>query len=173
MPQPIPKKKQIPLRNLKSNNIGQLVSVKAKVVKASDVKPLVKVISYVCETCGYEIFQTVKSKTFLPQTDCPGHCAHQGLKGKLTTNYAVSKFVPFQELKIQETIDQTPVGSIPRTFKVKVTGDLVRKCMAGDVVKLDGIFVTEGSGQGMATRESLIHETSIEALKIEVEKKKI
>lgn len=166
------KRKEIPLRQLKSRNIGQLVSVKAKVVKASDVKPQVKVISYVCEACGYEIFQTVKSKTFLPCTECPGHCAKHGIKGKLTTNYAVSKFVPYQELKIQETIDQTPVGSIPRTFKVKLTGDLVRNCMAGDVVKLDGIFMTEGGGQGLPTRESLIHETVIEALKIDVEKKK-
>lgn len=166
------KRREVPLRQLKSKNIGQLVSVKAKVVKASDVKPQVKVISYVCESCGYEIFQTVNSKTFLPQTECPGHCRKHGVKGKLTTNYAVSKFVPYQELKIQETIDQTPVGSIPRTFNVKVTGEMVRKCMAGDVVKLDGIFMTEGGGQGLPTRESLIHETVIEALKIDVEKKK-
>ena len=166
------KRREIPLRQLKSNNIGQLVSVRAKVVKASVVKPQVKVISYICESCGYEIYQTVKSKTFLPRTECPGHCAKHGVKGRLTTNYAVSKFVPYQELKIQETIDQTPVGSIPRTFNVKVTGDLVRKCMAGDVVKLDGIFMTEGGGRGLPTRESLIHETIIEALKIDVEKKK-
>lgn len=166
------KRKEVPLRALRSENIGQLVSVRAKVVKASDVKPKVKVISYVCESCGYEIFQTVNSKTFLPQTTCPGHCKIHGVKGKLTTNYAVSKFVPYQELKIQETIDQTPVGSIPRTFKVKVTGDLARKAMAGDVVRLDGIFMTEAAGQGLPTREGLIHETVIEALEIEVEKKK-
>ena len=166
------KRKEVPLRSLRSDNIGQLVSVRAKVVKASNVKPKVKVISYVCESCGYEIFQTVNSKTFLPQTECPGHCKVHGVKGKLTTNYAVSKFVPYQELKIQETIDQTPVGSIPRTFKVKVTGELVRKAMAGDLIRLDGIFMTEAAGQGLPTREGLIHETVIEALEIEVEKKK-
>lgn len=166
------KRKEVPLRALRSDNIGQLVSVRAKVVKASNVKPKVKVISYVCESCGYEIFQTVNSKTFLPQTECPGHCKVHGVKGKLTTNYAVSKFVPYQELKIQETIDQTPVGSIPRTFKVKVMGELVRKAMAGDLIRLDGIFMTEAAGQGLPTREGLIHETVIEALEIEVEKKK-
>jgi len=35
--------------------IGSLVSVRGMVVRISDVKPLITVACYSCDSCGYEI----------------------------------------------------------------------------------------------------------------------
>lgn len=47
------------LRELKSSVLGSMITVKAIVVRVSDVKPMITVATYVCDTCGFEIYQTV------------------------------------------------------------------------------------------------------------------
>lgn len=86
--------------------------------------------------------------------------------------YRASKFVPYQEIKIQETSDQIPVGNIPRTFSVIAKGENTRKCTPGDIVVITGCFVPSQfeSSRGMQTK--LIHDTYIEAFKISREKKR-
>ncbi len=50
------KKKLTPLRQLKSDKIGSLVSVKCIVVRTSDVKPMMQVASFACDSCGFEVY---------------------------------------------------------------------------------------------------------------------
>lgn len=59
MPGPNDKQKLIPLRNLKSSLIGSLVTVRGIVTKITEVKPLITVACYVCDVCGFEVYQTV------------------------------------------------------------------------------------------------------------------
>ena len=47
------------LRKVGAADIGHLVKIDAMVVRISDVKPLVRVATYTCDVCGYEIFQEV------------------------------------------------------------------------------------------------------------------
>lgn len=49
------------LRKVGAADIGHLVKIEAMVVRISDVKPLVRVATYTCDVCGYEIFQEVRS----------------------------------------------------------------------------------------------------------------
>lgn len=61
-----------------------MVTVKAIVVKVSDVKPMITVATYVCDACGFEIYQTVNSKTYNPLTECTSDiCKTNQTKGKL------------------------------------------------------------------------------------------
>ena len=64
------KTKTTSLRDVKADNIGQLVTIKAMVTRVSDVKPLVTVATYTCDTCGYELYQTVNSRSYTPLTEC-------------------------------------------------------------------------------------------------------
>ena len=50
-----------PIRQLKAKKIGHLVAVRCIVVRVSDVKPLIQIACYACDSCGYEIYQTVNS----------------------------------------------------------------------------------------------------------------
>ena len=47
------------LRKVGAADIGHLVKIEAMVVRITDVKPLVRVATYTCDVCGYEIFQEV------------------------------------------------------------------------------------------------------------------
>lgn len=74
----------------------------------SDVKPHVLVNGYSCEACGEETFQVINSRTFLPLDECPTQtCRQDRVSGSLIMQTRASKFVPFQELKIQEMVRRT------------------------------------------------------------------
>ena len=47
------------MREIKGHQIGSLVTVRGIVVRASDVKPQVQVAVYVCDTCGFEVYQVI------------------------------------------------------------------------------------------------------------------
>jgi hypothetical protein len=51
--------KPLALRSVRASDIGHLVTIKAMVTRVSDVKPLVSVVTYVCDVCGYELYQSV------------------------------------------------------------------------------------------------------------------
>jgi len=50
------KKNVIKMREVKSMNIGSLVTVKGIVTRASDVKPCMKVAVFACDACGFEVY---------------------------------------------------------------------------------------------------------------------
>ena len=113
------KKNVIKMREVKSMNIGSLVTVKGIITRASDVKPCMKVAVFACDACGFEVYQVVSSKEFNPQIECPSiKCTKNNVKGQLILQIKSSKFVPYQEIKIQEQSDQVPIGHVPRTMKV-------------------------------------------------------
>lgn len=152
------KKKVTPLRSLKADNIGSLINVRAMVTRVSEVKPLISVACYLCEVCGYELYQTVSQRTYTPLIDCISpQCKINNNKGKIVPNFAVSKFTPSQEIKVQETSDQTPVGSIPRSFSVHSKGPMVRKCSPGDIIHLTGVFVPLIADGGRRFKDQLVH----------------
>lgn len=163
-----------PLRSLKSNLIGHIVEVRAMVVRITEVKPLIAIACYVCETCGCEVYQTISRRFYTPTLECTSPiCTTNNSKGRIVQNFAVSKFIPFQELKIQETSDQTPIGSIPRSFTVHCKGGLTRQCTPGDIITLTAIYLPKvNDSQMMARRDLLTHDTYLEATRIIQEKKR-
>lgn len=151
--------------------IGNLVNVRAMVVRVSEVKPLINVASYICEECGYEMYQPVHGRQYTPLVDCISpKCLQNNNRGRVLPHFSASKFVPFQELRIQETSDQCPVGSIPRMFTVHCRGSLVRQCSPGDIIALSGVFLPLISDKKF--RDVLVQDTVVEAMKITQEKKK-
>ena len=58
---------------------------------------------YVCESCGFELYQPVNGKEFTPISVCSTpECKENNTAGKLQLKPRYSKFVKFQEVKIQE-----------------------------------------------------------------------
>eukprot|EP00887_Chlorella_sp_A99_P007647 scaffold20.g7647.t1 len=78
-----------------------------------------------------------------------------------------SKFVRYQEAKVQESPDEVPQGSTPRTMVVHLRGSLTRVVKAGDSVTLSGIFLPEPFvGQRAIARASLLTATYVEAMAV-------
>lgn len=139
---PDSKMETLSIRQLKSQYIGSLVNCKAVVVRASDVKPLIIMATYTCDSCGCENYQPVLSKEYMPRIVCTSmKCKENKVNGKLTFQPGSSTFTSFQQLKIQETADQLIDGNIPRTYTVQVRGDLVRQAVPGDMVMIQGVLL--------------------------------
>ena len=96
----------VKMRETKANLIGSLLKIKGIVVRASDVKPQMQVAVYVCDACGFEVYQVIGQRQFMPLVECPGEkCKQNNIKGNLTMQIRSSKFVSFQDIKIQEPSD--------------------------------------------------------------------
>lgn len=162
-----PPPRAVSLRQVRSRSMGRLVTVTGMIARSSDVKPCCQVAAYSCDACGLEVYQVVdKQREFLPLRNCqckqPLHLQTRG-----------SKFVKFQELKLQETPSQVPMGHIPRSMSVYCRGELTRTCSPGDTVTIDGVFLPQRLAESgyRALKAGLIATTFLEAQNIVVHKK--
>lgn len=93
------------VRQIRGAQLGKLITVRGITTRVSDVKPHILVNAYSCEACGEESFQEITSRTFLPLGECPtDNCRRDRVQGSLVMQTRASKFVPFQEVKIQEMV---------------------------------------------------------------------
>lgn len=164
--------KALAVRHVRGEHLGHLITVRGIVIRVSDVKPAVQVNAYSCDRCGREIFQPVSSKQFTPLTECPSKdCKENNSKGSLYLSTRASKFLPFQEVKIQEMADQVPVGHIPRQLTIHCHGALTRLINPGDVVDVAGIFLPTPYTGFKAIRAGLLTDTYLEAQHVTQHKK--
>eukprot|EP00954_Amorphochlora_amoebiformis_P002157 168917-Amorphochlora_amoeboformis.AAC.1 len=164
--------KRIPLRQVKSAYIGSLITIKGIVTRMSNVTPKCTVATYLCETCGHEIYQIIKSRQYTPLFTCPSQvCQQNGNNGRLFPQTRGSRFEKFQELMIQELPEEVPVGNVPRSITVYLNGELTRKCNPGDILTVKGIFLVQPHKGYKAIRAGLRAETFIDAQQIVSHKK--
>lgn len=98
------KEKAVALREVRASSVGSLLTVKGIVTRVTEVKPRMKVATYTCEQGGFEAYQTVNGREFMPLFQCPSAGCCTG--GRLHLQTRGCKFGKFQEVKIQEEADQ-------------------------------------------------------------------
>jgi DNA replication licensing factor MCM7 len=156
--------KALAVRGVRGEHLGKLITMRAIATRVSDVKPIVQVSAYTCDRCGCEIFQPITDKQFGPLSMCPSaDCEKNQTKGQLNPSSRASKFLPFQELKVQEMAEQVPIGQIPRSLTVHCYGSLVRQVNPGDVVDISGIFLPTPYTGFKAMKAGLLTDTYLEA----------
>ena len=152
------------LREIRAMEVGHLVKVKGMVTRATDVRPYVCVCTYMCDICGSEIYQPIVQQQFMPIVVCPSErCKDNKTTGKVTMQTRGSKFMKYQELRLQELPDQVPVGHIPRSMTVHCRGEQTRACGPGDIVTVSGIFLAVKYGGFRGIKAGLQTETYLEA----------
>ncbi|RSH95139.1 Mcm2-7 hexameric complex component [Saitozyma podzolica] len=160
------------VRAVRGSHLGKLITVRGIVTRVSEVKPLLLVNAYTCDSCGNEIFQEIAQKAFTPLASCPSEeCVKNKTNGQLHMQTRASRFKPFQEVKIQEMADQVPVGHIPRSMTVHLYGTLTRSVNPGDVVHVSGIFLPTPYTGFRAIRAGLLQDTFLEATHVRQLKK--
>ena len=93
------------IREVKGDSVGHMVKVRGMVTRVSNVKPLATVIGYSCDKCGFESFQEVPASVWTPLSICPSEdCKKNGTKGSLYMQTRASKFIKFQEIRLQELV---------------------------------------------------------------------
>ena len=158
---PLTKHRSTAIRDVKASSIGGMVSVKGIVTKVHDVKPMISVAAYTCDTSGFEVYQEVTGSTYMPIFESPTVPG-----GLLFPQTRGSKFVKFQEVKIQEMSEQVPMGHIPRTQTVHLRGELTRSMKPGDVVEVTGMYLPVPYTGFRAMRAGLLADTYLEALSV-------
>lgn len=97
--------KAVSIREVKAATIGKMVTVRGIVTRCTEVKPMIQVATYTCDRCGSETYQPVTGLSFMPITVCPSDdCRVNKAGGKLQLQTRGSKFIKFQELRIQEHV---------------------------------------------------------------------
>ncbi|CAO3613770.1 unnamed protein product [Cunninghamella blakesleeana] len=161
---PLSNENGLAVRDINGAKLGQLVVLRGIVTRVTDVKPFLQVNTYSCDSCGHEIFQEIKQRQFTPLTECPSEeCKNNNVRGNLFMQTRASKFLAFQEVKIQELTDQVPVGHIPRTMTVHMYGAMCRQLTPGDVCNVSGIFLPMPYTGFRALRAGLLTDTYLEA----------
>lgn len=159
--------KTVPLRAVRSEHVGRLLSVTGIVTRVTEVKPKVVAAVYVCHGCGYEVYQEVTGRSYMPIVTCPtANHVQGGTDAQLMPNYTACKYVKYQELKLQEPAEQVPIGNIPRTMSVKLNGELTRTCTSGDVVKISGIFLPMPFSGYKAMKAGFLADTFLEGTRV-------
>lgn len=156
--------KAIPIRKVQAEHVGKFVTVRGIVTRASDVKPQVSIVCYTCDQCSHEVFQQVDDPEFTPLFECTSSsCKANKVAGRLTMHTRGSKFIKFQDIKLQEHSDQVPTGHIPRAMTVQAHGDMTRLCAPGDHISVSGVFLTVEKSSFRARTGGLSADTYIEA----------
>ncbi|KAI8325238.1 MCM-domain-containing protein [Martensiomyces pterosporus] len=151
------------VREVGASQIGHLVTVRGIVTRVSDVRPAMAVAAYLCDACGSEVFQEVKTRQFTPLTQCQSaRCVANRSRGKLHKQTRGSRFLRFQEVKLQEMTDQVPMGDIPRTLTIHCYEGTVRKLNPGDVAHITGVFLPQPYTGFRALRAGLLADTLLE-----------
>ncbi|KAF6357204.1 minichromosome maintenance complex component 7 [Rhinolophus ferrumequinum] len=155
------------IREVRADSLGKLVTVRGIVTRVSEVKPRMVVATYTCDQCGAETYQPIQSPTFMPLIMCPSQeCQTNRSGGRLYLQTRGSKFIKFQEMKMQEHSDQVPVGNIPRSITVLVEGENTRIAQPGDHVSVTGIFLPILCSGFRQVVQGLLSETYLEAHRI-------
>jgi DNA replication licensing factor MCM7 len=82
-----------------------------------------------------------------------------------------SKFVSFQEIKIQEPSEQVPIGHVPRTMNILAKGINTRRCAPGDIITVTGVYMPFPFTGFQAMRTGMLtHDTYLEAFAISKDK---
>jgi DNA replication licensing factor MCM7 len=98
----------------------------------------------------------------IPECHSP-ECVQNRSKGKLHLHSRASRFIKYQELKIQELPEDVPVGNIPRSMTVVCKGDISREVKAGEVVEIGGIFLPTPFTGFAAIKAGLTQDTYLDA----------
>lgn len=125
------------LRDLRSEQIGELSSISGTVTRTSEVRPELLLGTFECQECQ-DLFENVEQQFRFTE---PPAC--QGCENRKDWKLDVEKstFVDWQRVRLQENAQEIPAGSMPRTMDVILRNDNVESAKAGDKVIVTGTLI--------------------------------
>ncbi len=152
----------VEVRNIRKEHLNRLISVKALVRKALEVRPRVTLGHFVCEWQNHinrkaQDFFIFREPRLCRDTDC-----------KCTDHRFIAErsiFVDSQSLEVQEFPEALPSGAQPERLMVYAEGALAARIMPGDRVVINGILrqrQKRKGGQPLTTFDIYLHAISID-----------
>jgi len=125
------------IHDLKDSEMKTLIQLEGTIIQRGIPLMRVTKLHFKCRTCGMTEETVVQDQQYRkypsdPCTYCKGN--------KWVHDYSKSEFTNYQEIYIQELIENTPNGSSPDKVKAVLTGSLIRSCEPGENVMVVGIL---------------------------------
>lgn len=142
------------MRNLRTNMMGCLTLLKGTVVRTSEIRPELLVGHFICGGCGNQIPDIKQQFKYTTPNICPNSTCQNRVD--FTLDPSKSIFCDWQKLRIQESSEEIPSGSMPRSLDVIMRHEIVGEAKAGDSVVLTGTLIvipdvrqmSKGNGAG-------------------------
>ncbi len=143
----LPRDSRRDLRDVGSNDIGQLRSAEVIVTKISEIKPRIHRAVFQCEACEHTVEMIQDNERELkeplrcpPETGC-GLSAGRSGETRFNLVMNISRMVNNQWIEVQEVPENVPSGAQPSRAHVLVEGELVNKHLPGQRVVVNIIPV--------------------------------
>ncbi|KAK3721069.1 MCM DNA helicase complex subunit mcm6 [Vermiconidia calcicola] len=127
------------VRQLRTEQIGKLVSISGTVTRTSEVRPELHLATFICENCNNVIPDVEQIFKYSEPTQCPNMQCMNRQAWRLDIRQ--STFIDWQKVKIQENSSEIPTGSMPRTMEVILRGEMVDRAKAGEKCVFTGTLI--------------------------------
>lgn len=127
------------IRSLRTEHIGQLLSISGTVTRTSEVRPELSLATFVCEACRAVVPNVEQTFRYTEPTQCPNVTCQNRLAWRLDIRHSI--FVDWQKVRIQENSSEIPTGSMPRTMDVILRGEMVDRAKAGEKCVFTGSLI--------------------------------
>ncbi|KAF2721596.1 MCM-domain-containing protein [Polychaeton citri CBS 116435] len=127
------------IRQLRTREIGHLVSISGTVTRTSEVRPELHLATFVCEACNNVIPDVEQIFKYSEPTQCPNATCMNRTSWRL--DIPQSTFIDWQKVRIQENSSEIPTGSMPRTLDVILRGEMVDRAKAGEKCVFTGSLI--------------------------------
>ncbi|OJJ50830.1 hypothetical protein ASPZODRAFT_86484 [Penicilliopsis zonata CBS 506.65] len=118
------------LRQLRTAQIGRLLSVSGTVTRTSEVRPELSLGTFICQDCRTVCPNIEQTFKYTEPLECPNPTCGNRVGWRL--DIGKSTFVDWQKVKLQESSHEIPTGSMPRTMDVILRGEMVDRAKAGE-----------------------------------------
>lgn len=127
------------VRQLRTEQIGKLVSMSGTVTRTSEVRPELHLATFICEVCNNVVPDVEQIFKYTEPTQCPNATCMNRIGWRLDIRQ--STFIDWQKVRIQENSSEIPTGSMPRTMDVILRGEMVDRAKAGEKCVFTGTLI--------------------------------
>ena len=127
------------IRDLRTENLGTLISVTGTVTRTSQVRPELVKAAFECHDCHAIITNVKQQFKYSEPTKCNSPNCNNREQWKLLPSQ--SEFIDWQMIRLQENPSEIPAGSMPRTIKVILRSDMVDEAKPGDKCIVTGCLI--------------------------------
>lgn len=127
------------IRKMNTSKIGTLITIHGTVVRTSAVHPELIRGTFQCKDCRLKIKNFDQQFKYTEPTACVNPTCENKSQFELVLDQ--SQFVDFQKIRIQETSDEIPSGSMPRSIDIVLRHEEVEKAKPGDKCAFTGTLI--------------------------------
>ncbi|SIO73246.1 minichromosome maintenance protein 7 (cell division control protein) [Babesia microti strain RI] len=159
----------IRMKALNADSVGCLTTIEAEVTRVGAIKPKLQVGTYECDMCHNHTFKAVEGFHFMPLIDCAKCSSAKNTRATLKFHPKLSKFVKYQEFKVQEPLSQLLEGNLPVMLNCYIAGDFTfsENLTPGTSVKITGILTPIAKFGYFASNPTFLADNMFQVLHLE------